>query len=88
MTTKPQMPLKLIESPDPATHVIFETAHEQTRLSDVFVITVEPNSPSDESGPHVCANCGQPLIMGPIEGRLDSGIVVQCPVCRAFNQPE
>lgn len=88
MTTEPQMSLKLVESPDPATHVIFETPHEQTRQSGVFVITVEPNGPSDDSGPHVCGNCGQPLIKGPIEGRLDGGIVIQCPVCRAFNEPE
>ena len=87
MTTKPQMSLKLVESPDPARHVIFETPHEQTVLTDAFVITIAPNSPSDDSGPHACANCGQPLIMGPIEGRLDRGIVIQCPVCRAFNEP-
>lgn len=81
------MALKLIGQPDPETHVIFETPHEQTRANDVFVITIEPNDPSDDSGPHDCANCGQPLIVGPIEGRLDGGIVIQCPICRAFNEP-
>ncbi len=86
MTTKPQTPLKLIEAPDPATHVIFGTPHEQTVRRDVFVMTIEPDGPDDDSGPHVCGNCGQALIEGPVEGRLDSGIVIQCPVCRAYNK--
>jgi hypothetical protein len=86
MTTKPQTPMKLVESPDPAKHAIFGTPHEHTVRRDVFVMTIESDGPGDGSEPHVCGNCGQALIKGPVEGRLDSGIVIQCPVCRAYNK--
>jgi hypothetical protein len=82
----PQTPLKLVESPDPETHVIFDTPHEQVRPVGAFVITIEPNSPRDDPGPHTCGNCGQPLIMGPVAGRLAESVVVQCPACRAYNK--
>ncbi len=86
MATKSQIPLKLVESPDRGTQVIFETPHEQSRPSGTYVIAIGPNDSSDDTGTHVCANCGEALIAGPVEGRLDSGIVIQCPICRAYNK--
>jgi hypothetical protein len=82
MTTK----LKLVESPDRSTQAVFETAHEQTRARGTFVITVAPNDPNEGLSTHACASCGQPLVAGPVEGRIDSGVVIQCPVCRAYNK--
>jgi hypothetical protein len=86
MTAKSHVPLKLIESPDRETQVVFETPHELTRPSGAVVIAIEPNDPTDDVGTHACGNCGEALILGPVEGRLDSGIVIQCPVCRAYNK--
>jgi hypothetical protein len=82
MTTK----LKLVDSPDRTTQAVFETAHEQTRLPGNYVITVEQNAPDGEPCAHECASCGEPLVAGPVEGRIDSGVVIQCPVCRAYNK--
>jgi hypothetical protein len=78
--------LKLVDTPDPTKQAVFETAHEQTRLRGNFVMTVESNEPSDKTCTHECANCGQPLVAGPVEGRIDSGVVIQCPMCRAYNK--
>jgi hypothetical protein len=80
------MQLKLVEQPDPDTQVILETAAERSLPPDTVVIAVAPNNPSDDVGPHVCGNCGQPLVRGPVEGRIDDSIVIQCPVCRAYNK--
>lgn len=80
------MSLRVISDPDPKTRIVFETPHEQAVRPDEVVIAVEPDDPTDQSGPHRCASCGQPLISGPIEGRLPAGIVIQCPACRAFNE--
>ena len=82
MTTK----LKLVDSPNRDTQAVFETTHEQTRPRGSFVITVAPNTPDEDHSTHVCGNCGEPLVAGPVEGRIDSGVVIQCPVCRAFNK--
>jgi hypothetical protein len=82
MTTK----LKLVDSPDRETQAVFETAHEQTRLRGNFVMTVEASEPDGDPCTHACARCGQPLVAGPVEGRIDSAVVIQCPVCRAYNK--
>jgi hypothetical protein len=84
--THPTTPLKVIDTPQPGRYVVFETPHEKTLARDVYVMTVEPN-PSDDPGEcHVCGSCSRPLIRGPVEGRIDPGIVIQCPQCQAYNK--
>jgi hypothetical protein len=80
------MALQLIEKPDPNTQIIFETGHEEA--SPVGGPALFSIAPDDEASDEVqaCAKCGHVLINGPIAGRLDEAIVIQCPVCRSFNR--
>lgn len=79
------MALTLIEHPDPTTQIIFETGHEEAMPTGAALFSVAPDDGgSDEV--QGCAKCGHVLIRGPVAGRLDRAIVIQCPVCQSFNK--
>ena len=79
------MALTLVDHPDPNTQIIFETGREEALPAGAALFSVAPDDgASDEV--QACAKCDHVLIRGPVAGRLDRAIVIQCPVCQSFNK--